>query len=97
MERRLVFRLLLLLLSASGQELRNATNALIVVCFADPTISTRRHSVASHIKGCQITIASFRLTNAVDEVVVVRRARVPLFPPKCRDRAPAGDAVRDDG
>ena len=35
-------------------------NALIVVCFADPQISTRRHSVASHIKGCQITIASFR-------------------------------------
>ena len=46
-------------------------NALIVVCFADPQISTRRHSVASHIKGCQITIASFRLANPADEIYVV--------------------------
>ena len=52
---------LLLAATLAASSATNATNALVVVCFADPAISTKRHSVASHVKGCQITVASFRL------------------------------------
>lgn len=57
--------------SASRTNSTGSRNALIVVCFADQGISTKRHSVASHIKGCQITLGSFRMANAVDEIYVV--------------------------
>ena len=62
---------LLLAATLAASSATNATNALVVVCFADPAISTKRHSVASHVKGCQITVASFRLANPADLIYVI--------------------------
>jgi len=54
--------------------------ALLVVCFADPAISTRRHSVASHVRGCQVTVGSFRLVNGDAAIRVVTPARAMVDP-----------------
>ena len=68
---RCALSLLLLLAGRPRFAAAAADEALLVVCFADPQISTRRHSVAAHVRGCQVTVASFRQRNADAEVVVI--------------------------
>jgi len=41
------------------------------VCFADHAVSTKRHLFNDHVVGCQITVASFRLANSVDDVFIL--------------------------
>ena len=67
--------------------------ALLVVCFADAAVSTRRHSLASHGRGCQVTVGSFRMANADALVRVITPSR-EMVDPVLR-RASARDARLD--